>query len=436
MTSEGERPSATGGRRRRASALEAATRVAEMLHEAGHQAFFAGGCVRDRRLGLEPKDFDIATDARPEKVGRLFHRSHQVGEAFGVTLVRMWGQTIEVATFRTDGDYSDARRPDKVQFSTAEEDARRRDFTINGLFEDPRSGEVIDYVGGLPDLERKVLRAIGDPETRIREDRLRMLRAVRFAARFGLSIEGGTQDAIRAWATRLEGVSRERIGQELRLMLEHANRAVAAWELSYLGLDGPVLHEECRLDAPVRVGRLPVESPYSTVLAAWMLDRELGPPAEGEAERPSAAGGGKTPDRSERVDRWREALMLSNGETRGLRETLERYTNAWDSWPILGVAARKRMAVEKAFEEALLLIRAESPRDFVRICRDISDLAKTPSGLAPIPLATGDSLIKSGLTPGPLFGRVLDAVYDAQLEDEVTSEAEAIRLAKRLAEGL
>lgn len=436
---ESERPGPgerrrSGERRPKASPLEAATRVAQILQEAGFEALFAGGCVRDRLLGLEPKDFDIATNARPEQVGELFHRSHQVGEAFGVTLVRMLGQTIEVATFRTDGDYSDARRPDAVEFSDAESDARRRDFTINGLFEDPQTGEIIDYVGGRRDLERKILRAIGDPETRIREDRLRMLRAVRFAARFGLAIEEQTQEAIRAWATRLEGVSRERIGQELRLMFEHSNRAVAAWELAYLGLDGPVLMEEGRMAAPVRVGQLPVESPYSTVLAAWWLDRQPGFALDGQGTAKADRDVANASDAmSDGVDRWRRALMLSNEELRGLRSTLECYGLLWDSWPVLGTAARKRLAVEPAFSEALGIIRAESREGFVRFCRDVDELSRTPSGLGPLPLLTGDDLIEAGLEPGPMFSRLLDAVYDAQLEDAIETKAEAMDLARRLA---
>ncbi|MBM4111447.1 MAG: CCA tRNA nucleotidyltransferase, partial [Phycisphaerae bacterium] len=160
---------------------DAARSIAVRLREAGHVAYFAGGCVRDQLLGLEPVDFDVATSARPDEIAALFKGAKGVGESFGVMLVRLGGVVVEVATFRADGPYSDSRRPDSVRFATPEEDAHRRDFTVNGLFMDPQSGEVIDFVGGRADVAARVLRAIGSPHERIREDRLRMLRAARFA---------------------------------------------------------------------------------------------------------------------------------------------------------------------------------------------------------------------------------------------------------------
>src|SRR5690606_33461140 len=159
---------------------EFATGIVRRLRDAGHVAYFAGGCVRDELLGLTPKDYDVATDAPPAIVRKLFHNTQAVGAAFGVVLVRIGTSQIEVATFRTDGKYEDGRRPESVQFTTAEEDAKRRDFTINGMFLDPLTGQVIDYVGGQTDLTAKVLRAIGKPDERFAEDHLRMLRAVRF----------------------------------------------------------------------------------------------------------------------------------------------------------------------------------------------------------------------------------------------------------------
>src|SRR5919199_235347 len=174
--------------------------VLRRLRDAGHVAYFAGGCVRDLLLGLEPKDYDVATDAPPQRVRELFGNTQAVGQAFGVILVRHRRSQVEVATFRSDGAYLDGRRPSEVRFTTAEEDAQRRDFTINGLFSDPTEGRIIDYVGGQEDLKNKLLRAIGDPDRRFEEDHLRLLRAVRFAARFGLDIEPHTSDAIRSHA--------------------------------------------------------------------------------------------------------------------------------------------------------------------------------------------------------------------------------------------
>jgi poly(A) polymerase len=262
---------------------EAAVEVVRRLAATGHVAYFAGGCVRDRLLGLAATDYDIATDARPDDVLRVFPRAQNVGQSFGVSLVRLGGHMIQVATFRTDGVYSDGRHPDEVTFSDAQHDAGRRDFTINGLFENPLTDEVIDYVGGRADLASKVVRAIGDAHARLREDQLRTLRAVRFAARFGFSIEPETADAIRASASELKGVSRERIGQEVRRMLADPNRAVAAWEMQYLGLDEAVLGEENRQVAPTRLGRLPDHADFPTALAAWLLDRR-GDRSEGASD--------------------------------------------------------------------------------------------------------------------------------------------------------
>lgn len=209
---------------------EDALAVVRRLRDAGHVAYFAGGCVRDQLLGLEPKDYDVATDAPPERVRQLFSNTQAVGAAFGVILVRQRKSQIEVATFRTDGKYLDGRRPEGVVFTTAEEDAKRRDFTINGLFYDPIEDRVIDYVGGQADLRNKILRAIGNPEERFEEDHLRLLRAVRFAARFGLQIEPATAAAIARHAEHLKRISPERIADELRLMLGDPTRT-RAWPL-------------------------------------------------------------------------------------------------------------------------------------------------------------------------------------------------------------
>src|SRR5882724_7855964 len=201
------------------STREDALVVLKRLREAGHVAYFAGGCVRDLLLGAEPKDFDVATDAPPSRVQELFRNTQAVGAAFGVILVRQGGSQIEVATFRADAGYDDGRHPSKVRFTTAEEDARRRDFTINGLFLDPVGGQVIDYVRGQDDLRAGVIRAIGNATERFEEDSLRLLRAVRFAARLGFEIEPGTAAAIKAHAPQLKRISPERIADELRVML-------------------------------------------------------------------------------------------------------------------------------------------------------------------------------------------------------------------------
>jgi poly(A) polymerase len=394
---------------------EAAVEVVRRLVAGGHVAYFAGGCVRDRLLGLAATDYDIATDARPDDVLRVFPRAQNVGQSFGVSLVRLAGHMIQVATFRTDGAYSDGRHPDGVTFSDAQHDAGRRDFTINGLFENPLTNEVIDYVGGRTDLAAKVVRAIGDAHARLREDRLRTLRAVRFAAKFGFSIDPETADAIRASATELKGVSRERIGQEVRRMLGDPNRAVAAWEMQYLGLDTAVLGEENRLVAPTRLGRLPDHADFPTALAAWLLDRHGDRPEEA----PTVVG------------RWAEALMLSNDEFEAVSSCLEVYQTFLTTWPHLGVAAQKRLAASAWFDPGLMVLQATDRQAFVDVRRKVIELAQTE--LAPKALIDGSHLIALGLKPGPLFSRVLRAVYDAQLEGAVKTPDEAISMAKAVA---
>ncbi|MFO0929593.1 MAG: CCA tRNA nucleotidyltransferase [Gemmataceae bacterium] len=229
----------------RKTAREFAVDVIRTLRGAGFEAYLAGGCVRDELLGLPPKDYDVATSARPEQVRGLFMRTVAVGAAFGV--IEVLGPRpirVEVASFRTDGVYSDGRRPDSIVYSSAEEDAKRRDFTINGMFFDPVENRVIDYVGGQSDLGARVLRAIGDPHARFHEDRLRILRAVRIAARFGLTIDPATEAAVRRMGPQLaRGVSAERIADELRKMLVDRHRAAAMRLLMDLGLAAVVMPE-------------------------------------------------------------------------------------------------------------------------------------------------------------------------------------------------
>ncbi|MCZ6834771.1 MAG: CCA tRNA nucleotidyltransferase [Planctomycetota bacterium] len=394
---------------------EAALKVLHELQGAGYEAFFAGGCVRDRLLGLEPVEYDVATNARPEQVQSLFKRVQKVGEAFGVMLVRLMGHTIEVATFRTEGIYSDGRHPDDVAFSDAQHDAQRRDFTINGIFENPANdNEIIDFVGGREDLQNRIIRAIGDPHARLREDRLRMLRAVRFASRYEFELEEETAQAIREGAGELEGVSRERIGQEVKKMLTHSNRVAAAWTVQYLGLDRIVLEEDHLDDAPQRMGRLPESVAYSTILASWLIDRH-----EEEPEYwPRIA------------DRWTRALMLSNEEHLGLKNAVEIYRTLMNEWEQMGVAKQKRLASMTGYEAGLALVMATDQEQFLGIRRRVEFLKET--GLDPDPLIDGNDLIESGLKPGPAFSRLLDAVYDSQLEGIVSSREMALEMAQML----
>ncbi|HVQ26345.1 MAG TPA: CCA tRNA nucleotidyltransferase, partial [Planctomycetota bacterium] len=217
--------------------------LARRLAAAGHRVVFAGGAVRDRLLGVRGGDVDLATSARPEEIAALFERTVLVGAAFGVVKVLHGGHSFDVATFRKDVGGADGRHPESIERATMEEDVQRRDFTINGLLEDPWSGAVIDLVGGVDDLHAGVLRAIGDPATRFREDALRLLRGVRFAARLGLAIEPATRAAMRAGAGGLRRISGERVRDELERMLVHRSRRHAVELLDAIGLLAPILPE-------------------------------------------------------------------------------------------------------------------------------------------------------------------------------------------------
>ncbi len=399
----------------------AATKVVEVLQEAGHTAYFAGGCVRDVLRGAEPKDYDVATDAPPEVVAQLFRKTRAVGQAFGVMLVRLMRCEVEVATFRTEWGYEDGRRPDHVEFSDAEHDAQRRDFTINGLFYDPLADRVIDYVGGQADLERKVIRAIGAPDERFGEDYLRMLRAVRFAARLGFAIDDATAAAIGRHADKLDRISRERVGMEVEMMLTHRSRAKAVGLLGRLRLDGPVLSEPAT-DAPTPVlEALAAEADYATALAAWVIDRHH--PAGGDLYMLKA---------KQLADRWQRTLVLSNGVSDGVCAALRELPTVL-RWGELGVARRKRLLARPDWARLEHLAEAytgvRGGFDFAAMQNDATGLFE--QGVAPEPLISGDDLVAAGYLPGPAFKRVLAEVYDAQLEGRVADRAEALSLMRQ-----
>lgn len=391
---------------------EAAAAVATQLESAGFTAYFAGGCVRDELMGHAPADYDVATNATPDQIRGLYPGARGVGEHFGVMLVRQGGRTIEVATFRGEGAYADGRRPGHVSFSDERTDALRRDFTINGLFMKPATGEVIDHVGGRADLASRTLRAIGDADARLEEDRLRLLRAVRFAARFGFEMEPATREAVRRHAPELRGVSRERVGHEVRRMLAHDSRAAAIGLIETLGLAPVTLLEDGACEI-ARVRALAADASVHAVLAAWMLDRASALPWP------------------ERLSRWSAALILSNAEVDAVAAALRARDALRDRWDGLGVAGRKRLAAGPGFDDALALLEAERDARVAGIRATVAELART--GLAPTPWVDGHALQGLGLKPGPSFRRILDAVYDAQLEGRVETPDEARTLALRVA---
>jgi len=397
---------------------EFALEVVEKLRAAGFEALWAGGCVRDQLLGLAPKDYDVATSAKPEEIRAVFgeRRTLAIGASFGVITVRgrrRQGQ-VEVATFRTDAEYSDGRRPDSVHFTTAEHDAERRDFTINGLFFDPVRCEVVDYVGGRDDLDRKLVRAIGDPGLRLSEDKLRMLRAVRFAATFHFAIEPSTLAAIQAMAAEVTTVSAERIGAELRRMLVDRNRGVALDLLRETTLLARVLPEVDLLDAAGfattrRILSALDEPTLALALAALLSQVD-------NARAPGAVG---------------RRLRYTNREIERATWLLAHLPIVSDAphapWPQL-----QRVLVHDGVAELVALQAASAGPDDASLAFVRERLAWPAARLNPPPLIDGSDLIGHGLAPSPEFTRLLEAVRDAQLRGEIETTLGALALVQRL----
>jgi poly(A) polymerase len=452
----------------------AACRILATLRSAGYQAYLAGGCVRDLLLGREPGDYDIATSARPEVVLDMFPRTFAVGAHFGVVLVADEAEPgqpeaashkpTEVATFRSDGAYSDGRRPDEVRYTlSAEEDVERRDFTINGLLLDPLRGgvpleklladpeqlqaNVIDHVGGLADLRAGIVRAIGRPERRFEEDHLRLLRAVRFAARFGFTIEPATLAAMRHLAHRIHAVSRERVRDELTRMLTegHARRAFEL--LDETGLLVQVLPEVARMKGVEQPPQFHPEGdvwthtllllaqlePGCPLTLAWgALLHDVGKPAtfrraerirfDGHVEIGMAIA-------AEICRRFR----FSNDETGQIVALVEHHMRFMDA-PRMKASTLKRFFRLDRFDEHLALhkmdcLAASGNLDNWEFVRERLE-AMPEESVRPAPLITGRDLIAAGYAPGPRFKEVLRAVEDAQLDGAVSTSEQALALAR------
>ena len=399
---------------------EFAVEVVGKLREAGYTALFAGGCVRDLLLGRDPKDFDIATTARPDEVRNLFghKRTLAVGASFGVIVVIGPPDAghVEVATFRSDGNYLDGRRPDSVAFCTPEEDARRRDFTINGMFFDPLEEQVFDFVGGEVDLAAHVIRAIGDPHDRMREDKLRMLRAVRFTAALDFALDPVTADAIRQMSSELVVVSAERVAQELKKMLVdiHRRRAI-----------------ELAVDADLFKIVLPELDPL-TRPGEWVETlRRLELLHQPSFELALAALLKSLPAKPTVYDICRR-LKLSNEEIDRI-VWLVAHQSDLDDAAGLSLAALKRCLAHPCRDDLLQLLGADrqattSSLESIEFCQEF--LARTPAeAIDPPPFVTGDDLIALGLRPGPRFKSILETIRDAQLNLEIASREEAVALA-------
>ncbi len=437
----------------------AATDVVRTLRQAGHQSYLVGGCVRDLLLGREPEDFDVATDATPEQVMRLFPQTYAVGAKFGVVLVPV-GPTsndqppttvIEVATFRSDGLYSDGRRPDQVTYTKdAKEDVQRRDFTINGLLLDPlKNDEVLDYVGGRADLAAKTIRTIGEPGHRFAEDKLRMLRAVRFAARFDYHIDSATYAAIGKFAPEVHQVSRERVRDELVKMLTEG-RARRAFEL----LDGSGLLHEVLPDVEKMKG---VEQPpqfhpegdvwvhtllllaglpagCSRTLAVGALLHDVGKPPTFRVAPDRIRFDGHVEVGTKMAEEICRSLRFSNQDTEQISALVANHLRFADV-KRMKESTLKRFLRLPQFAEHLEMHRLDclashgdlSLYEFVR-----EKLAATPpEAIRPAPLVTGDDLIAAGYTPGPRFKEMLRTVEDAQLEGALTGKTDALEFVRR-----
>ncbi|HEV8525390.1 MAG TPA: CCA tRNA nucleotidyltransferase [Terriglobales bacterium] len=437
---------------------QAATEIVRTLRDRGHQAYLVGGCVRDIVLGREPADYDVATDATPDEVMRIFPKTYAVGAQFGVVLVPVDkeadapGQNpcIEVATFRSDVSYTDGRHPDAVRYTKdPREDVERRDFTINGLLLDPIQNEVLDFVGGRADLDAGIIRTIGPPDRRFAEDKLRMLRAVRFAARFAYQIEPQTFNAIRQMAREIHQVSRERVRDELVKMLTEG-RARRAFELlDQTGLLREVLPEVEKMKGVEQPPQFHPEGDVwihtllmleglrekcSPTLAMGVLLHDVGKPPTFRVAPDRIRFDGHVEVGTAMAEEICRRLRFSNDDTEQIASLVANHLR-FAAVLRMKESTLKRFLRLPRFEEHLELHRLDclashgdlSSYEFVR-----QKLASTPpEQFRPPPLVTGDDLIAAGYQPGPRYKEILAAVEDAQLEGRLAGKAEAMEFVRR-----
>lgn len=440
------------------SMREFATNVVRELRRNGFQAYFAGGCVRDLVLGLAPADYDVTTDARPEQVMRLFPKTYAVGAQFGVVLVPLPEEiryetlppehphAVEVATFRSDGVYSDGRHPDRVEYSSSpQEDVQRRDFTINGLLMDPLEGDrVLDFVGGRDDLAQGVVRAIGEPERRFHEDKLRMLRAVRFAARFGYVIEPRTFAAIQELAPQITQVSRERVRDELTKMLTEGHARAAFEMLDQTGLLVHVLPEIDRMHGIQQPPQFHPEGdvfvhtmllleklwPHCAATLAWgALLHDVGKPATFRVAPDRIRFDGHVEVGVRMAEQICRRLHFSGEDTEQIVALVANHMRFADAARMKESTLKRFLRLQR-FDEHLDLHRMDclsshgdlTLYDFVRDRR----LQVTEEEMRPKLLLSGQDLIAMGYAPGPRFRQILSSVEDAQLEGSLRTRDEAL----------
>jgi putative nucleotidyltransferase with HDIG domain len=433
-----------------AESIQATARnVVESLRNAGFTAYYAGGCVRDALLGIMPKDYDIATSAHPGDVQRLFPRTVPVGAHFGVIIVLQNGFEFQVASFRSDGVYLDGRHPKNIRYATPEEDAARRDFTINGMFLDPlkgEEGEVIDFVQGKNDLDKKIIRAIGDPETRFKEDRLRLLRGIRFAATFDFDIEQATWQALKANASEIHAVSAERIRDELIKIFTPPTRLHGFDLLDASGLMAQILPEIEALkgceqppqfhpegDVFVHTRRmielLPAECTLPLVFSVLFHDIGKPPTFSFDPEEGRIRFSGHDRIGAEMTRSIMERLRFSREE---IEATVEGVANhmVFKDVQSMRVARLKRFMARPTFDDELELHRVDCASshgmldnfEFLKDKRE--EFAKEP--LIPKPLITGRDVMALGWEPGPKIGEILETIQNLQLEGALPTREEAL----------
>jgi poly(A) polymerase len=427
--------------------MNKATKIVRHLKRNGHQAVFAGGCVRDMLLNITPHDYDIATSATPTQVESLFKNTKAVGKAFGVILVKFRGVDFEVATFRNDGDYTDGRRPDSVTFTSAVEDARRRDFTVNALFYDPVEKKVMDYTGGKSDIRNKLIRFVGNGENRIKEDHLRLLRAVRFALRLDFELEPFTFNDIRRHAKLVNKVAPERIREELVKMIEvgkprqmiqllFSTRLMHEILPEVAALKGSPQHPEFHpegdvLEHTILVMEKLVNQRHEVQLAGMLHD--VGKPVTLKFEDGRPTNKGHDAVGADMVEQLMLRLKFSNDEI-GLTKNLVADHMRHHVVKQFRKSTLKRYLALPYIDELMLLNEADSlsasgNMEHIEYLREKMDEWE-PEVIKPKPLVNGHDLIKLGFKPGPIFTTILDRVSDLQLEGEVTNRRQALKVVK------
>lgn len=449
MSSSSRPPSYTDARRR-------AERIVHRLRRAKHEAYFVGGCVRDLLLKRRPVDYDIATSATPTQIRSLFKRVVPVGEQFGVMLVLEGGQPFEVATFRQDHGVADGRHPEHVVFTTAEDDVRRRDFTVNGLLYDPDKRRVIDYVHGRRDLQKNVIRAIGDPEVRFREDKLRMIRAIRFAARLGARIHPGTFRAIVQQSARIVEVSAERIRDELTKILTSKNPHLAFEWLRKSDLLKVILPEVQALKGVKQPKQFHPEGDVWThtllMLRLMSEQRQAVEPALGFGVLFHDIGKPPTFTKTDRIrfnnhhfvgakmsEKICRRLKFSNEQSETIVALVDQHLKFIEA-PRMRESTLKRFLRQPHFNLHMRLhyldcMGSHQDLTLYRFCkRKLAALKKEPPVIKC--LVNGHDLIRMGLKPGPLFTTILTEIENLQLEKKVTTRRQALRQVERLASSL